>query len=463
MIKQFFEQQFAEKKICLLGFGREGNSTYRAFKRYLPQSRVIIADKNPAVPDIFSAEYGQSEDVSFFCGDRYLEAFAEVDVIFKSPGISLRDLNASVLYPTVSLVSQTDVFLQLFKKQTIGITGTKGKSTTVSLLNHILTLAGRDVLLGGNIGIPPFELMDRIKPGSIIVYEMSSHQLEGVAISPGMAVLLNIFQEHLDHYNSYRDYQLAKMNIARWQEPDDVFIFNTQNPAIGEILKEVPCPGKQFLINGVSDQGRGIRYEGYDLLIEKVEEVHVIKDLVKERKLMGAHNLINIGAASVAAHLAGVGDDFIREAVASFQGLPNRLELVREWNGVRFYNDSISTIPEATIEAVNTFPAVKTLLLGGYDRGIDYKVLTTFLYQRQQLNKVFIGKAGMRMMKEYGLLTQTDGNCFHYDDFEEAVLKAIDLSTPGSICLLSPAAASYDMFKNFEERGEKFRQIIRSL
>jgi len=463
MIRQFFINEFAGKAICLLGFGREGNSTYRALSGFLPQSKMIIADKNPEVPKAFSAEFGHPQHVSFLCGDQYLEALSDAEIIFKSPGISSRDLKQCLVASNAKVVSQTEIFLQLFRKQTIGVTGTKGKSTTVSLLNHIFSKAGRDVLLGGNIGIPPFELMERISSGSTIVYEMSSHQLEGITISPGIAVLLNIFQEHLDHYDSFRDYQLAKMNIARWQDGDDFFVCNAQNPTIGKILEEINCPGRMFLMNEVSGQGMGVRYMGNDLVIDRGGHPHIIEDIASVRKLVGTHNLTNIAAACLAAHLVGVDDGDIREGVATFTGLPNRLELVREWRDVQFYNDSISTIPEATMEAINTFPTVKTLLLGGFDRGIDYSVLTTFLAGKQHLNKVFIGKAGMRMMNEYQLASGAKDHCFHYNDFESAVLKAIEVSPPGSICLLSPAAASYDMFKNFEERGEKFRQIIRSL
>ncbi len=462
MIQPFFQQVFNHKSVCILGFGREGKSTYHALQKYAPDTSIIIADNNPKVVDVFEAEFGFPQNVSLYCGPHYLDALPRADIILKSPGISLKIIpNPSHL----DLRSQTDVFLNLFRHQVIGITGTKGKSTTTSLLYHIFQTAGRKVLLAGNIGIPPFVLFNEITPDATIVYEMSSHQLQNVRVSPHTAILLNIFQEHLDHYTSYKEYQLAKMNIARWQQSTDNFIVNHANAAVKELLTEVECHGEVYALNSKTELGNGVRFQGDDLVILHNNQTHVLPGIGKNRKLQGEHNLINIGAACLAAHIGGIGDNDIVHAVASFQGLAHRLEFIREWKGIKFYNDSISTIPEATIEAIKTFPAVSTILLGGYDRGIDYTLLVDFLQQHPVEHLIFIGEAGARILRRYQELVADQDRCacYSFNDFEPAVQKAAQVSKTGRVCLLSPAASSYDMFKNFEERGDAFRRYVMNL
>jgi UDP-N-acetylmuramoyl-L-alanine---L-glutamate ligase len=459
MIQQVLNQTFGNKSICILGFGREGKSSYRMIRKYLPDNTVYIADADEKMPAAFTAEFGQNSNVIFRYGQSYNLAIKEADIILKSPGISsaiLTDVKSGVV------TSQTDIFLNLYRRQTIGVTGTKGKSTTVSLLYHIFKTAGHKAVLLGNIGLPPLDFIDEIDDETIVIFEMSSHQLETTLISPSTAILLNIFQEHLDHYNTYLDYQLAKMNIALRQLPGDTFIVNDKNPQIASRLSEKNYPGKIYSLD--ESNSDGISWMEDDLQIKTSAGIHIIKGVLRHRGLHGYHNLYNIAAACLAAHLKGVSDESMVRAVSDFSGLPHRLELVREWNGRMFYNDSISTIPEATIEALKTFPDVDTLILGGYDRGIDYSVLAEYLFECPVPYIIFIGKAGNRMLH---ILTHTIGEhpqgYFWFDNFEEAVAKAVEVTRPGRACLLSPAASSYDMFKNFEERGEKFRRIINSL
>lgn len=465
MIEQYFEQFFAHKRVCILGFGREGKSSYRTLKKFVPHCEIIIADSNADVSRQFKEEFGHDANVSLFCGITYTEALKHCDIIIKSPGVSPGKLLKTGEKKKMVFSSQTAIFLELFRNQVIGVTGTKGKSTTVSLLQHIFSIAGRDVVLVGNIGIPPFEMLHRITAETVIVYEMSSHQLEGCNVSPSTAILLNIFQEHLDHYESYKDYQLAKLNIARWQQPADAFICNVSLEVISQLLAEFNCQGTLYSLNQNKEGKPGVWCDKNDLIIkDSGNNIHTIEDLCSKRKLPGQHNLFNIAAAALAAYLFGVEDRFILQGVSAFEGLPHRLEPVRNFKGVTFYNDSISTIPESTIEALRTLPGVETLLLGGFDRGIDYGVLMKYLHKNPVKNLLFIGKAGKRMCLELQSISgDRKENCLLFDTFEEAIQKAIELGTRGGVCLLSPAAASYDMFRNFEERGEKFRQIILGL
>ncbi|MFN2394904.1 MAG: UDP-N-acetylmuramoyl-L-alanine--D-glutamate ligase [Bacteroidales bacterium] len=458
-IKKFLTDKFAGKKVCILGFGREGKSTFRVLNRFLDSIKIVIADSNPTCKDEFIREFNNNEDVSVICGNHYLEALSDCDILVKSPGISFQSIKGKSPLPPIT--SQTELFLELFRDQVIGVTGTKGKSTTVSLLYNMLINAEKDVVLGGNIGTPPLEFIEKVNDNTIVVFEMSSHQLENIRVSPSVAVLLNIFQEHLDHYESYRHYQLAKFNIALWQKPGDVFIFNGKSDTIRELLKEHEAASLKTVIHCNKNDEAGIRCMDDDLIINDGTGEVCIEKFCSQKKLPGEHNLTNIMAAAMAAYLKGVGPEVIRSTVASFDGLPHRLEFVGRRNGALYYNDSISTIPESTIEALKTFPGVHTLLLGGYDRGVDYSKLVAYLLDNPCKEILFIGKAGARIANELesvkpDILQQY--MLFH--DFESAVHTAFRLTPSGKICLLSPAAASYDMFRNFEHRGEKFRQMI---
>jgi len=465
MAGSYFYEYLSGKCLCILGFGREGKSTFRAIQNHLPGNPVIIADRNPETFKQFEVEFGSPANVKALCGEDYYKAIQIADVVIKSPGISLHTFPDQDILKGKTITSQTEIFLHIYAMQVVGVTGTKGKSTTVSLIHHIFQSAGKDSLLVGNIGVPPLDVAGKITPDTIIVFEMSSHQLENSVVTPSVAVLLNIFQEHLDHYPSYRHYQLAKMNIGRWQKPGDNFIYNFSNEMVRKLVDEFQPGGSIWAINSTRKNGNYVNFEGNDLIINGNGYTTVLNDIAANRLLRGDHNLVNIAAASMATLLKGVDASQISKAVSTFRGLPHRLERAGEWNGVDFINDSISTIPEATIEALKTFGNVETLLLGGFDRGIDYSVLSRYLNEMPVSNLLMIGAAGQRMMKLFektGVISKVK-RCEHFTDFEKAVLRATQVTKPGNICLLSPAAASYDMFRNFEARGEKFRQIILSL
>lgn len=456
-IQEYFQTKFAGKTICLLGFGREGKSSYKALRKFVPDLTIIISDSNSNCRNEFTNEFGADPQVRFYCGEEFLKPLAQCDIIIKSPGISLKVL--AKLDVASKITSQTEIFLELFRDQVIGVTGTKGKSTTVSLLYKIIKNSGRDVLLGGNIGVPPLDFLDQINPETLLVFEMSSHQLENIRVSPRVAVLLNVFQEHLDHYKSYRDYQLAKYNIARWQKPGDIFIWNGTNEILRGLLSEFPVESVQMLIHCRPGDKAGARCQDNHLIIDDGAGEICFENFCHRRKLPGEHNLTNILAAAIAAYTKGVDPEIIRKTTETFEGLPHRLEYIGARNGARFYNDSISTIPESTIEALKTLPDAHTLLLGGFDRGVDYSSLVSYLQHHPVKKILFIGKAGQRIANE--LLGSDDhSKAMIFKDFESAVNTAISITPAGATCLLSPAAASYDMFKNFEHRGEKFRQMI---
>ncbi len=357
-----------------------------------------------------------------------MEAMYDYDIVIKTPGISLKDFDTK----NVEITSQTDLFLNQFHTQTIGITGTKGKSTTTSLIYHLLRSSGRDAILTGNIGIPCFDVMEEIKPESIVVYELSAHQLEYVHNSPRVGVLLNVFEEHLDHFGTMERYVEAKLNIMRYMGEDDIAV-------IHDTLME---DAWRLFVNNI------------------VFSLFDFEDLVDTTALplIGEHNLMNVKAALLACYAYGVDVRGLIPYLYTFEPLEHRLEPVGTYGGVSFVNDSISTIPQATISACEALGRVDFLLLGGFDRGIDYHPLADYLKTHPVSHLLFTGKAGERMMQLIDGASSNSMDCV-YSSMEEAFAFIAAYAKSGDVCLLSPAASSYDQYKNFEERGRKFKLL----
>jgi UDP-N-acetylmuramoylalanine--D-glutamate ligase len=456
-LKDKLKQILVNKRILILGFGKEGQSSYKLISQFIPESMITIADRNK---EVFSSDKFQDIlDCDLISGEGYLDGLNKYDLIIKSPGIPGHKISKDI--PSGKITSQTELFLKLFSAQTIGITGTKGKSTTSSLIFHILSTYFDDVVLVGNIGVPPFDLFDEINEKTKIVFEMSGHQLVDVSVSPHYAVLLNIFQEHLDHFGSYDAYQNAKFNISRFQNAIDYLIYNVDSPLISnQVEKGVPATNllSFSMVRNTENGIIGNEKDEISLNQSKVLNFH------DRRQLPGKHNLMNIMAAVLVCEKMGVPIDTIQEAVMGFKGLPHRLEYIGEHKGIRFYNDSIATIPEAVVEAVKTLKDVDTLILGGKDRGINYSGLVNFLLRGSVQNVIFIGEAGQRILKEIYLKDANPVmNCFPVQEFQEMEIIIGENTHPGKICLLSPAASSYDMFSSFEERGEAFKKIAENL
>lgn len=452
---EFVRNKIAGKKLLVLGYGREGESTIRFLRRHYPGIKISVADQNERV--FAGSEFS---NIVKYSGPNYLDSIHDHDLIFKSPGISLNHL--SFTFDQNRITSQTDIFLEYYSKQIIGITGTKGKSTTSSLLFHIFKSYKKDAVFVGNIGIPAFDSIEDILPTSHIVFELSSHQLEFISKSPHISILLNIYQEHLDHYKSFDDYKRAKMNIAMFQESGDYFILNAEDENTVKMATLLNPKGRQFnySFNEIKNDGCFIA----DNYIHSREnnKITPVYDLRQERSIRGEHNIRNIMAAICACIKCGVPVEIINEGINSFKGLEHRIEYVGKYDGVEFYNDSIATIPEATIEAMKALRNVETIILGGYDRGIDYAILADYLWQSSVKNILFMGNAGQRILQLMNQKGIGDKNYFVPANMEEAVLLAKRKTATNGICLLSPSAASYDSFKNFEERGNAYKKIVRN-
>lgn len=423
MIDSIFKR-LRGKKILIAGFGREGKSTLNFLSKFLPHAVIGIADKNE------SALQGLDNDrYNLYYGENYLDASCDYDIVIKTPGISVKDIN--IEYSKIS--SQTDLFLEAFHNQVIGVTGTKGKSTTSTLIYHLLKESGKDVILAGNIGIPIFDCIQKINKGTIIVYELSAHQLQFINRSPHVGVLLNVFEEHLDHFGTFEKYKDAKINVLRYMKDDDVAILNNKLSFTADLM-----------------QIRYVTFESYNFYDYNLDW--------NEMPIQGEHNKLNIKAALCACYSFGITISELLPHLKTFKPLEHRQEFVGTFKGVKFYNDSISTIPQATVAALQTIKNVNFLLLGGFDRGIDYQPLIEFLKENPLQYVLLTGEAGNTMKK---LLQAADykGNILEYEDMQSAFDLMKEYSKEGDVCLLSPAAASYDRYKNFEERGKIFKEF----
>ena len=451
---ELIKERFANDSIVLLGFGREGQSSYSLLRKVFPDKHLSIADSNESVRE--NPLITDDVHLTVITGPGYLEQLAGFDVIFRSPGIPVWNL----FLPREKITSQTELFLECYSSQVIGITGTKGKSTTSSLVYHILKTAGRDVLLAGNIGNPVFHFIDLITPETRIVFELSSHQLEYIRVAPHIAVLLNLFQEHLDAYSSYEDYQAAKSNITRHQVQDDYLVFNQDDQLVTHQVKPYEQLRKNYpySVEHCPQPGGFIR-DGW-VCFSDGDAIKPVWEIHQDRFLRGEHNLKNILAAAIVAMICGIETEMIEDGIATFKGLDHRLEYVGEFGKIHFYNDSIATIPEACMEAVKAIPNVDTLIAGGFDRGIDYAGLAGFLSRSSVRNFILVGAAGKRIMEHLSAMDHTGKKLFYinrFDDFKDIAFRE---TRAGYACLLSPAAASYDEFKNFEERGIRFRELV---
>ena len=419
-----------DKRILVLGFGREGKSTLRFLQKYLPQNEIGVADKNASAFDGWTLSEvevpAEASQLHFHSGDDYLQSIYDYDIVIKTPGISLKDFDTK----GVDITSQTDLFLGEFHRQTIGISGTKGKSTTTSLIYHLLKSVGKDAILTGNIGIPCFDVMEDIEPDSIIVYELSAHQLEYVHNSPKVGVLLNVFEEHLDHFSTFERYKNAKFNLLRFMQDDDFAVIHDSllDDVLPLFVNQAVFPTMSFDV----DESR--------------------------LPIFGAHNLLNVKAALCACSVFGIDERELIPYLYTFKPLEHRLERVGTFGGVTFYNDSISTIPQAAIAACETLKRVDFLLLGGFDRDIDYTPLIDFLSQGIVPQLLFTGHAGERMMEALKS-REVEVALVSYSSMEEAFGYLAAHAKPGDVCLLSPAASSYDQYKNFEERGRMFKGL----
>ena len=436
-----------DKKIAILGFGKQGKATYNYLRNKFPDKEIGIRDKNPNI-DLSNID----DKVELKLGEEYLDKIEEFDLIIKAPGVVLKDVEISKFEDKI--ITDYELLLKYTDALTIGVTGSKGKSTTSTLIYKMLEEQGKKVVFLGNIGNPIFSQIDCIDKDTIVVLEVSSHTLEFVKESPKIAVLLNIFPEHLDHCNSLDDYINAKFNIAKFQKNSDYFIYNAENELMKEIVfnykendiavclenSEIKCNNKVYLEN------EGI-YFNNEFLMNSQEE----------RQIKGKHMLNNMMFVLAIAKILNLD---IKQTICTLKNtkpLEHRMEYVGKYNDIDFYDDAIATIPEATINCIETLENVDTLICGGMDRGVSQDKLIEFIKKSNVRNIICMPETGTYIYNKLEGIK----NVFKINELSEAVKIAKEVTQKGKICVLSPSASSYNDFKNFEEKGELFKKYIK--
>jgi UDP-N-acetylmuramoylalanine--D-glutamate ligase len=422
-------REFKDKKILILGFGKEGRDTLKFLRKNFPQKIIGIGDRlNFENLDKEAKELIKKEGkyLRLHLGENYLNFLKNYDLIFKSPGIPIHLPEIEKAFKDKKIISQTEIFLKNCPGKVIGITGTKGKSTTAALIYNILKEGGLKAHLVGNIGKPVLNFLFSAKKEDIFVYELSSHQLYNLKVSPQVAIFLNIYPEHLDYYKNFKEYLFAKQNITRFQKKEDYFIFNSQDKYVRETAK-----------------------------ITKAKKIPI----------KGEFYQLNKNAARAVGRIFKIPPKIVEKAIEKFKGLPHRLELVGKFKGITFYNDALSTIPETTMFAIKTLGnKVQTVFLGGFDRKINFKKLARFILKNKNIkNLILFPTTGEKIWQEISKYPDRQKTLRHFfvDNMPDAVKLAYKYTQKGKICLLSCASSSFSIFKNYREKGRLFKKYVK--
>ncbi len=427
--------EYRNKNVAILGFGLEGKDALNFLRKR--GAKITVFDRNESIEKL------NVNDVSWKLGQDYLkEGLNDFDLIVRSPGVYryIPEI-ISAEESGVIITSPIKIFFDECPGKIIGVTGTKGKGTTSTLVYEILKAAGKNVYLAGNIGKPYLELLPELSSDSLVIMEMSSFQLIDMNVSPHIAVVLNITVDHLDWHKNREEYVEAKRNIVSHQKPSDYSLINEEyetSRSFAEFTKgKVIFFSKEFL-----------------------------DSKFKEKLLLrGEHNLENIAAAVSVGRILEVGDDKILETVKNFKGLEHRLELVSTVGGVTFYNDSFATGPQPTIAAINSFSEPETLILGGSDKGLDYADLAREIVKKKNIiNIILVGDTRVKILDTFKDHV-FKGEMFDlgYSSMDKIVKKAYEVTPKGGVVILSPASASFDMFRNYKDRGNQFKKAVESL
>ena len=399
---------------------------------------------------------------NLFYGKDALSQLKGFNIIFRAPSCmpTRKELKEEEKRGAI-ITTEIEMFMKLFPGKIIGVTGSDGKTTTTTLIYEILKKYGYNCYLGGNIGIPLFTKLSEMKPEDIAVLELSSFQLMGMEVSPNISVITNITPNHLNIHSSYEEYIEAKKNIFKFQVKDGIVVLNNDN----EITKacKLETQGRTILFSSKEKLEDGIILDNdvIKLCQDKLRR-HILntKDII----LRGKHNYENVCAA-IAATFDLIEPDKAAKVIKDFKGVEHRLEFVRELDGVKWYNDSIGSSPTRTIAGLNSFNERITLIAGGYDKNLDYMPLAVPILEKVD-NLILIGQTSEKIfniVKKESEIQKKNTRIYMCETLEDAVLTAKKCATSGDIVLLSPASASFDMFKDFADRGNKFKDLVNNL
>lgn len=456
-----FNRSLKNKNVAIIGLG-VSNMPLLSYMKDKKANVTIFAeiDENKIDKNILNTINKYKYETSF--GKDALSKLKNFDIIFRSPScLPTRKELVKEKQRGAIVTTEIEMLMKLAPCKIIGITGSDGKTTTTSLVYSILKKAGYKTYLGGNIGFPIFTKLDEITPEDVIVLELSSFQLMGMEQSPNIGVITNITPNHLNIHKDYQEYIDAKKNIFKYQNEDDIVVLNYDNDITRKCIKEanskvVLFSGKEKLENGFIVDNNTIKQ------CEDGVRKHILD--TSEVLLRGEHNYENI-ATALATTKTLVNMDTAIQAVKEFKAVEHRLEFVKEINGSKWYNDSVSSSPTRTIAGLNSFSEDIILIAGGYDKNLDYTPIAkpildkvkTLILLGQTSGKIFEAVKREEEKEEKNI------DIYMCETLEETVNLAKKLSKPGEVVLFSPASASFDLFKNFADRGEKFKNLVNQL
>ena len=450
-----------QKLVAVLGFGVEGKAT----AAYLLKHGVkpTLFDQKPwgQWPQE-DREYIKPLGLNFIFGEDAFKELAGFDVVFRSPGIKLSAIKSS-LPGTAIITSQTKWFFEHCPAKIIGITGTKGKGTTASLIYEILRTNSRRLktkfYLTGNIGkVQPLEILDDLSADDWVVYELSSFQLQDLTQSPHIGVVLMVTGEHLDYHKTIKEYHEAKTAVVKFQQKGDIAIINRDFPAsksIGSFGK-----GKKLFFSRIKPVTDGCFVKNETIFTTNSD----FRFPASQLRLRGRHNLENVCAAILAALAAGCSAQSIKTVLKKFKGLEHRLEFVAEKQGIKFFNDSFSTTPETCIAAVESFNEPLVVILGGSSKNSGFKELGKALARAKNIKAlILIGKEAGRIKDAVNSAKGFKGKIFEgAKNMAEIFSQIKTVASAGDVVLLSPACASFDMFQSYIDRGNQFKEAVKS-
>ncbi len=449
-------ENFSGKKVAVLGFGLEGKDLC-SFLLQQKASITVFDEKEDFETDKDYQNF-KKEGVVFLLGpDSLKNGLQDFEIVFRSPGFKyLSPVIAEALKNKVKISSATKLFFELCKGKIIGVTGTKGKGTTATLIAEILKNSHKKVFLAGNVGQPMLALLPQIDEETFVVLELSSFQLQDLTQGPYIAVILFIASEHLDHHQNQQEYIEAKANLVKYQNSEDTVVLNADDKISSSFAGLTKA--KVFSFNSKEKtNGAYIQDKNIYLFDDKL-------GLTSDLQILGQHNWQNVCAASTAAFLAGADLLAIKKTIFAFKGLEHRLELVRSFQGIDFYNDSFSTTPETAIAAIDSFQKPIILIAGGSEKGSDFKVLGEKIANSSVKTLILIGLMAPKI-REAVQTADFQGKIIFQPsrEMKTIVNLAFKEAKSGEIVLLSPACASFDLFANYKDRGLQFKENVKAL
>lgn len=441
---------FPYYRILVLGLAKSGTAAARALLQHGKQVR--INDKSAKPEDRLIKEL-EDLGAEVFYGDHPLEALNNMELVVKNPGISYdHPIVREAVSKNIPVITEVELAYYLTESPIIGITGSNGKTTTTTLITKMIESSGIPVKVAGNIGIVATDVALSIDEDTTMVLELSSFQLQGTEkFRPNIAVLLNIYEAHLDYHKTFENYTAAKCNIFKNQTEEDYVVFNADDPIIMNEISHAKGRLVPFSVKNMTEDGA---YISSGKIYFRGEEIIHVDDVV----LVGNHNLENILAAVAAAKLRGAENEAIRNVLATFSGVKHRLQYVETIEGRKFYNDSKATNILATQKALASFTQPVILLAGGLDRGNEFTDLIPYL--KNVKGMVLFGQTKGKLQQ---IAEQVHIPYILAENVEQAAEQAFHMSVEGDVILLSPACASWDQYRTFEERGDMFIQAVHRL